>query len=188
MVIYSVECWLIQCKCTHSFPEIIEPPQPVNISRDGKAVFNCTTVSDSISFNVNEEPMDENKLRNGFHLQDEVFDPSSNLRFRALVVDATPDKNGIVVQCVAFSSGYAPVVSLPVIMLVQGNLTSNMYVYMYGTIYMYVLLLLIGVPANSAGAGEASTFIGPLRQTDVFMSSLVFSSKYKNKFVCMVCL
>lgn len=129
-----MECWLIQCKCTH-FPEIIEPPQPVNISGDGKAVFNCTAVSDSISFNVDGGPMDENQLRNRFHLQDEVFDPSSNLRFRALVVDATPDKDGTVVQCVAFSSGYTPALSPPVIMLVQGNLTSNMYVYMYT--YMY---------------------------------------------------
>ena len=138
-----MECWLIQCKCTHSFPEIIESPQPVNISRDGKAVFNCTAVSDSISFNVDGGPIDENQLRNGFHLQDEVFDPSSNLRFRALVVDATPDKNGIVVQCVAFSSGYAPVVSLPVIMLVQGNLTSNMYVYMSYTVHVHVCVIAI---------------------------------------------
>ena len=43
------------------------------------------------------------------------------------------------------------------------------------------------IPVNSAGDGGASTFTGPLRQTDVFMSSSVFSSKYKNNTICLVC-
>lgn len=100
------------------FAEIIDSPEPVNIGENGVAVFNCTAVSTRIIFSVNGQPFDPDMQ--GIRMLDtKVLNKSREIRSRSLVVDATLDRNGTEVVCLAFYSKKVNT-SDPVMMLVQG--------------------------------------------------------------------
>lgn len=100
------------------FADIIDSPEPMNVGENRKAVFTCTAVSTRIIFSVNGQPFDPDMQ--GIRMLDtKVLNKSREIRSRSLVVDATPDRNGTEVVCLAFY--YMEVdTSDPVMMLVQG--------------------------------------------------------------------
>ena len=106
--------------------DITSPPQSVNISLNGVAVFNCTYVplliwlADGVDQIVNGS--------NGYKFSTMPYG-LPNIRTTTLEVTASMDKNNTNITCTAISrSPLSKSDSEPALLLIQGM---HMYIYMY---------------------------------------------------------
>ena len=104
---------------TNLFADIIDPPQSVNISLNGIALFSCTGFAEFIRWNVNGNPLD-NRL--GFKQITVLLNQTQSLRRSTLSVVASLQNNNTKIKCLAFNlSPLTFTNSEPAVLHIQGN-------------------------------------------------------------------
>ena len=91
--------WLGIC-ILYFFADITDPPQSVNVSLNGKALFNCTGFAEYIRWKVNENPLDN---RPGFKKITVLLNQTQSLRRSTLSAVASLQNNNTKIKCVAIN-------------------------------------------------------------------------------------